>query len=102
MRFVAIDGNLVSHMSDIHEIFCEALDFPDYYGRNLDALYDCLSDLREETVIGIANASQLKEKLVSHYGRLLHLLDHVESENRFVRVVVFRELSQETAADTQI
>ncbi|MEV0678159.1 barstar family protein [Actinosynnema sp. NPDC050436] len=22
-----------------------ALDFPDYYGQNLDALYDCLTDL---------------------------------------------------------
>ncbi|MEU6153796.1 barstar family protein [Actinosynnema sp. NPDC047251] len=23
----------------------QALDFPDYYGQNLDALYDCLTDL---------------------------------------------------------
>ncbi|WP_433269785.1 barstar family protein [Actinosynnema sp. CS-041913] len=23
----------------------EAMEFPDYYGRNLDALYDCLTDL---------------------------------------------------------
>jgi len=29
----------------------EALGFPDYYGRNLDALWDCLTDLAEPTVL---------------------------------------------------
>ena len=28
-----------------------ALDFPDYYGRNLDALWDCLTDLTRPTVL---------------------------------------------------
>jgi RNAse (barnase) inhibitor barstar len=28
-----------------------ALAFPDYYGRNLDALWDCLTDLAEPTVL---------------------------------------------------
>ncbi len=26
-------------------------DFPDYYGENLDALYDCLTDIRPEQII---------------------------------------------------
>ena len=29
-----------------HTYLAEELDFPNYYGRNLDALYDCLTDLR--------------------------------------------------------
>ena len=28
-----------------------ALDFPDYYGRNLDALWDCLTDLTRPTAL---------------------------------------------------
>ncbi|GAB3697911.1 barstar family protein [Mariniluteicoccus flavus] len=28
-----------------------ALSFPDYYGRNLDALWDCLTDLAEPTAL---------------------------------------------------
>ncbi len=28
-----------------------ALRFPDYYGRNLDALYDCLTDLTQPTAL---------------------------------------------------
>jgi hypothetical protein len=30
---------------DLHRDLAAALDFPDYYGRNLDALRDCLSDV---------------------------------------------------------
>ena len=29
----------------IHTFLKEALDFPDYYGRTLDGLWDCLGDL---------------------------------------------------------
>lgn len=31
--------------SDLHRDLAEALHFPDYYGRNLDALNDCMSDV---------------------------------------------------------
>ena len=29
----------------LHSALAEVLDFPDWYGSNLDALYDCLTDL---------------------------------------------------------
>jgi len=89
MRLVELDGNRISHMYEIHDAFAAALHFPEYYGRNLDALYDCLTDLHEETVVGISAPSALKEKLVSHYGRLMNLLSQVEEDNPFIRVVVF-------------
>lgn len=38
--------------ADIHRILKETLGFPEYYGENLDALYDCLTDLREDTAVG--------------------------------------------------
>lgn len=30
----------------LHAALADALHFPDWYGSNLDALYDCLTDLR--------------------------------------------------------
>ncbi|MGQ0797206.1 MAG: barstar family protein, partial [Methanobacteriota archaeon] len=40
--------------ADLHESFRRELAFPDYYGRNLDALVDCLRDLEFPSSGGIA------------------------------------------------
>ena len=34
--------------ADSLELFAEVLDFPDWFGRNLDALADCLHDFAEQ------------------------------------------------------
>ena len=36
-----LDGNLIKQRG--HDYLAEALNLPDYYGKNLDALYDCLT-----------------------------------------------------------
>lgn len=36
---------------DPHKYIKETLDFPDYYGENLDALFDCLSEVYNKTII---------------------------------------------------
>ncbi|MFI6321282.1 barstar family protein [Nonomuraea sp. NPDC050556] len=38
-----------------------ALAFPDYFGRNLDALYDCLADLTGEHVVVWVSPSALRK-----------------------------------------
>ena len=43
---------------DFHRYIKEALQFPDYYGENLDALFDCLMDICEETTISIAGSDR--------------------------------------------
>ena len=40
-----IDFKNVEYYMEIHPIIKHALDFPDYYGCNLDALWDCLIDM---------------------------------------------------------
>ena len=37
-------------MLSINEILARELDFPDWYGHNLDALMDCLTDLDDTTI----------------------------------------------------
>ena len=44
MKFASIDGISVTSMEDIHNILAQQLEFPAWYGGNLDALHDCLTD----------------------------------------------------------
>ena len=45
--FVPLDLAGAADASGLHTALATALDFPDYYGRNLDALNDCLGDLAD-------------------------------------------------------
>ena len=40
-----VNGTTVRTKGEAMDAIATALSFPDYFGRNLDALYDCLTDL---------------------------------------------------------
>lgn len=80
MKTIVINGLDVISMSEIHNIFSEELNFPDYYGRNLDALYDCLCDVAEEVEIIIEEREELSENLGISFDRLCNLLIDVSEE----------------------
>ena len=44
MRVQKLDFSGCRYVYDVHSEIKNALDFPDYYGGNLDALHDCLTD----------------------------------------------------------
>ena len=45
MREIIIDGEKIHSKKELHREFAEKLDFPEWYGHNLDALYDCLTEI---------------------------------------------------------
>ena len=49
-----------------HEYIKEKLDFPEYYGENLDALFDCLTEISNKTII-IKDSSLLDEDLLNTF-----------------------------------
>lgn len=50
MKQITLDGNILSDAAQIHDYLKEILDFPEYYGKNLDALHDCLTDLENTEI----------------------------------------------------
>ena len=44
MKIVNIDCAGITDVRQLHGILSRALSFPDWYGNNLDALYDCLTE----------------------------------------------------------
>mgnify|MGYP002509823768 CR=1 FL=1 len=51
MKKIVLDFGTCSTKKEIHAYLKEQFGFPDYYGENLDALYDCLTDLAEDVKI---------------------------------------------------
>lgn len=58
-----LDGKLIK--KDGHDYLKEVLNFPDYYGKNLDALYDCLTEISCE--IELINSEEVEEDILDTF-----------------------------------
>ena len=51
MKEIILDGSRLTEKETAHAYLKEALELPTYYGENLDALMDCLTDLEGVSII---------------------------------------------------
>ena len=77
---IELDGALMTYRTTAHDYLKAQVRFPDYYGRNLDALYDLLTETAEPTTIILRNADQMQEQLGA-YGAALLVTLHQAEEN---------------------
>ena len=88
---VLLDGNAILNREMLHDTLAIGLCLPPWYGRNLDALYDCLTDVREETVVVLRDRATLEEHLGGYGCSFLRLLEEVSRENPHIRLEVAGE-----------
>ena len=62
MKQIILDFKQFETKEEVHEFLSETLGFPDYYGRNLDALYDILSVWPEEVAFYLFTCNKEMEK----------------------------------------
>ncbi len=62
MKVYRIQGNNIKNWKTFHSQFKSEMNFPDYYGENMDAWIDCVDDLSNEpTLIEIQKGNLLKQ-----------------------------------------
>lgn len=74
-----LDGRKMTDKETLHTYLAQALDLPAYYGRNLDALHDCLTE-RGKVEIEITHQEELLSALGKYGERLLRLFADMEKE----------------------
>ncbi len=77
MEFIIIDGRRMTTVEETHTYLAKALRFPDYYGRNLDALHDCLTDLSRSVWIVLINGDIMDEHLGEYAVKLRRVFTDV-------------------------
>ena len=55
---IVLDGRRMEDRAGLHAELKQKLSLPEYYGNNLDALNDCLSERRERELIVIQHAGE--------------------------------------------
>lgn len=77
MRPLVIDGADMTDRSTAHRIIKDTLGFPDWYGNNLDALADCLSELPRDVCVILLSPDLLKKNLGTYADDMIGIFEEI-------------------------
>lgn len=91
MKTVILNGGMMTSKEEAHRYLSSKLNFPGYYGRNLDALWDVLSTICEPVQIKLTNSDKLNENLGEYAKSLLSVFTEavLENENIHFEIVQY-------------
>ena len=81
MRMIQLDGRDMTDRESIHHYLQKKLGIVEYYGHNLDALYDILSTWDEEITIQLRHSEDVLSHLDRYGETLLNTLQEASLEN---------------------
>lgn len=88
MKKITLDLAHMQSVPALHNYLRSALALPVYYGANLDALYDCLTELDAATELVVPKAI-VDEAHLGWYGeQLLQVLQDAAEENEVLKVTI--------------
>ena len=83
MKQITLEGNLLADAAKVHDYLKEMLEFPEYYGNNLDALYDCLTDLDNVEI-----TINLPEEDGAIFQKVLRVFKAADRKNDSMKLIV--------------
>ncbi len=88
---VTLSGNKMTSREVLHTYLAKKLAFPSYYGKNLDALHDCLTERSTLLHITVTYADRLRENLGNYGDALLQVLQDAAEANGLITVSVYAD-----------
>jgi len=88
MKNVSLDAKKMVEKEKMHDYLAKKFDLPEHYGRNLDALFDCLCEINGPTLIKLKNENALEAGLKESLTQLF--LD-VCAENELVKFELVKD-----------
>ena len=88
MRKLEVDARLFTSKQELHSAMRTALGQENYWGSNLDALYDCLTSVCEPTRLIIMHWTAAMLKLGPYADGLWHVLDDASEANPAIEITL--------------
>ena len=88
MKEIIIDCGTVESKADFHAALATKLSFPAYYGNNLDALYDCLTEIGQDTCLTLTDWHHLEYRLGDYSGKAVYVFHCATEENPHLKVLL--------------
>lgn len=80
MKKYILDGYEFTTRADSYKYMKSELDFPSYFGENLDALWDVLTEFRDVCIV-INNARQIPKQLGGYGLKILDIFGDLNGDS---------------------
>ena len=87
MKVVILDGTTAPTKEALHQHLARELAFPDWYGGNLDALFDCMTAVSEEVTLTL-DETALAEALGPYVQRVGKVLARAAEKNPNLQIII--------------
>ncbi len=88
MNIVVLDGRKMTDRETAHLYLQKKLNLPEYYGKNLDALYDCLTETGKPVQIIVSYVAEMQDNLRRYADAVLNTLEAAGEKNPNVSVII--------------
>lgn len=86
MERIILDCDAITTKEAVHAALSQALGFPAWYGGNLDALHDLLTDIATDTILQLHSWADMEAALGPYGKRLKKVLAISAQENPYITI----------------
>ena len=85
---IVLDFSKISNKDEMFELIKSQLNNEEFYGNNLDALYDVLSYEKQDVKFVISNIKNLEQEFKLYIKKFVLVVEDVEQINNNVKITI--------------